>query len=105
MILVKEGVRFRKLIPEIYNIFFALDMVFENRGVDCVITSANDSTHSPGSLHYLDRAIDLRSHHLQDGVDWQVVDELRQILGADYQVLFEDEGMENEHIHLEWDVK
>jgi len=102
MILVKENVRFRKLIPEIYNILFALDMLFGSHGVDCVITSANDSTHSAGSLHYVDRALDLRSQHLQDGEERQVVDELQQILGADYQVLFEDEGTNNEHIHIGW---
>lgn len=105
MILVKEGVRFRKLLPEIYSILPLLDAVFANHGVDCVLTSANDSTHHNGSLHYADRALDLRSYHLQSGEEQQVVDELRQVLGLDYDVLLEDLDTVNEHIHLEWDPK
>jgi hypothetical protein len=45
VILVKEGVRFRKLIPEIYLILPVIDEVFKNHSLDAVITSANDSTH------------------------------------------------------------
>jgi hypothetical protein len=104
MILVKEGVRFRKLLGEIYSIFSILDLVFGNHGVDCVITSANDSSHSSGSLHYSDLALDLRSWVIpSSGEKHILVDEVRQALGLDYDVLLEDEDGLNEHIHLEYD--
>lgn len=105
MITIKEGVRFRKLIPEIYGILPVIDMVFETHGVEAVITSANDSTHMQGSLHYIDRALDLRSNHLQPGEEPQVVDELKTSLGLDYDIILEDRDTMNEHIHLEYDPK
>ena len=101
----KATVRFRNLLPEIYGIFGVLDEVFESHGVDCVITSANDSTHMNGSLHYEDKAIDLRSHDLNPGEEEQVVAELRQVLGLDYDVLLEDRDGLNEHVHIGWRPK
>jgi hypothetical protein len=105
MILIKEGVRFRKLIPELYNILPVLDMVFLDHGIECTITSANDGVHKPDSLHYLDRALDLRSHDLPSGAEPFIVHDLQQVLGLDYDVLFEDANTPNEHFHLEWDAK
>lgn len=102
MILVKDTVRFRKLIPEIYDIFPAIDLVWGDRGLECVITSANDSQHKQGSLHYEDRAIDLRSHDLPPGDETEVVEELKELLGLDYQVLLEDRDTPNEHLHIAW---
>ena len=100
MILVKEGVRFRKLLPEIYNCFPIIDLIFAQHGVEAVITSANDSTHMQGSFHYVDKAIDLRTNHLEPGEEPVVTDELRQALGLDYQVLLENLNTTNEHIHV-----
>lgn len=105
MILVVEGVRFKKLLPEIYNIFPVLDMIFSGHGQDCVITSANDRTHMTNSLHYKDRAIDLRSHSLPSGSEEVVVNEIREAIGFDYDVLLEDQDSPNEHIHIEFDPK
>jgi hypothetical protein len=102
MILVKEGVRFRKLIPEIYLILPVIDEVFLNHSLDAVITSGNDSTHMQGSLHYVDRALDLRSHHLPAGSEEVVVNELRAALGLEYTVILEGRDTLNEHIHLQW---
>lgn len=105
MISIVEGVRFRKLIPEIYGILHIIDVVFEEYDVEAVITSANDRTHKPGSLHYLDRALDLRTHHLPGGSEKDVVRDLKHALGLDYDVILEDLDTPNEHIHLEWDPK
>jgi len=102
MILVKEGVRFRKLIPEIYLILPVIDEVFLNHSLDAVITSGNDSTHMTGSMHYVDRALDLRSHHLPAGSEEVVVNELRAALGLEYTVILEGRDTLNEHIHLHW---
>lgn len=105
MISVLSTVYFRKLLPEIYNIFPIIDMVFSNHGVECIITSANDKTHMLGSLHYKDRAIDLRSHDIPNGSEEVVVNEIREAVGFDYDVILEDRDTPNEHIHIEFDPK
>lgn len=105
MIKVIESVRFRALRPEIYSILPVLDAVFSFHGQDCVITSANDKLHKPGSLHYVDKAIDLRSHDLPSGSEQVIVNEIREAIGQDYDVIFEDQDTPNEHIHLEYDPK
>ena len=105
MILVVESARFRRILPEIYNILPILDDVFAMHGQDCVITSANDRVHMKNSLHYIDRALDLRSQTLPSGSEEIVVNEIRDAVGLDYDVLFEDQDTPNEHIHIEFDPK
>jgi hypothetical protein len=82
-------------------------------GVSCVITSANDGKHSPTSLHHgkagkftdgLCRALDFRTKHF---TGWKagLVDAIKEALGENYDVILEDEGAENEHLHVEYDPK
>ena len=78
-------------------------MIFESHGTEAVITSANDRTHKQGSLHYQDRALDLRVHSLSNDEKDQVASELRSALGLDYDVLLEDQGTPTEHIHIDYD--
>lgn len=81
---------------------------------DAIVTSLNDSSHSPKSLHYVGRAFDLRTHHLSDEDKRAVVAELRYRLGVrlntvgirvagHYDVILEMDGAPNEHIHVEYD--
>lgn len=105
MIYIVEGVRFRELRPEIYNIFSTLDEVFKGHNLECTITSANDKTHMINSRHYRNLALDLRSHFILKGYEQSVVDELRTALGLDYNILLEALDTPNEHIHLEYDPK
>ena len=102
MIYIIEGVRFRELRPEIYNIFSSIDEVFKGHGLECTITSANDKTHMTNSLHYRNLALDLRSHYIPKGYEQSMVDELRRTLGLDYNILLEGLNTPNEHIHLEY---
>jgi len=50
----------------------------------------------------VDRALDLRSHHLPAGSEEVVVNELRAALGLEYTVILEGRDTLNEHIHLQW---
>jgi hypothetical protein len=61
-----------------------------------VVTSANDGTHMTGSLHYADRALDLRVWHLSDPAG--AARELQRELGDDFDVVHE-----GTHIHVEYD--
>ena len=79
------------------------------------VTSANDSKHKPDSLHYQDRAFDIRVKDYP-GFDlnrfeetrW-VIDEwiarMREILNEyEYDIVFGDAKHRN-HIHIEFDPK
>lgn len=70
-----------------------------------VITSGNDSTHSRGSLHYSDRALDFRGNNISDAQGAAFAREVSQILGSDYDVLFETfpGNPANDHLHVEFD--
>ena len=105
MIYIIEGVRFRELRPEIYNIFSSIDEVFKGHGLECTITSANDKTHMINSRHYRNLALDLRSHYIPKGYEQSIVNELQEVLGKDYDILLEGLNTPNEHIHLEFDPK
>lgn len=105
MILVKTGVIFKRLKPEIYGVLDLVDEIFTINGAYVVITSANDGKHMAGSRHYTDDALDLRSKHVQKPIKSKVLTELRLNLGDDYDVLLENVGKPNEHYHLEFDKK
>lgn len=64
------------------------------------ITSANDSHHMEGSLHYADRAFDIRIRNVKDGEKsinfWAT--KIAAALGPDYDVI-----REKDHIHVEYD--
>ena len=82
----------------------AAELVFAAYGYDLWETSANDSKHKLGSLHYYDRAVDFRTKHV-DKMDtrYAIASEIRHLLSPTFDVLFEDIGGENEHLHIEYD--
>lgn|SRR5678815_2411768 len=70
-----------------------------------VVTSINDSPHGLNSLHGKGRAADIRTKQLEKTQkDW-FVKAVKNVLGKEWDVVFEDEGEENEHLHIEWDPK
>ena len=67
------------------------------------ITSANDSGHVIGSLHFQNRAFDIRirniiGHRAVEARLW--AERMQAELGSDYDVV-----LALDHIHLEWDIK
>lgn len=103
MILIKDGVVFKALKPGMYRIAPIIDRIFGYYGLDAVITSGNDGKHKDGSLHGKDLAWDLRSHHIPTAdVKWKIFNNLKVELGKDYDLLFENQGMANEHFHIEF---
>lgn len=80
--------------------------IFNKHNYPCVITSLNDSKHGVNSLHTSDRAFDCRSKHISTlELKKTILAEIKAALTADFDVVFEDEGGDNEHYHIEYDVK
>ncbi len=95
---IKTGVVIKSLCAEIVRALPVLEIVFANRGVECVITSGGEGKHMTGSLHPKGRAIDLRSRELKAPA--ATVKAIKRELGKDYDVI-----LESDHIHLEYDPK
>jgi hypothetical protein len=71
---------------------------------DVVVTSVNDGTHMPGSKHYTDEAVDVRSKNFPNRETKDIfVQRVLTRLGSDYQGFIEAEGTANEHFHFEYD--
>lgn len=77
-----------------------------SRVAPCVVTSGNDSKHGADSLHPKDRALDFRTRTIAEREDkFRFRDTLRAALGPDFDVVLEDVGGPNEHLHAEYDPK
>jgi hypothetical protein len=100
MLLLKPGVRVAGLRPEILLAVVAAECVCAEMGVDCVVMACVDGVHKAGSLHYCGLAVDLRSRDFRPGDLDKAIARLRQCLGADYDVV-----LENDHVHVEFDQK
>ena len=106
MITLKHGVRLTDLCPQIVLATMIVDGLCTKYGVVCVITSANDSTHSAASWHYKGRALDFRTHYdVLNGREQAFRDEVKEALGAEFDVVLEAVGTPQEHLHIEWDQK
>jgi hypothetical protein len=93
---------------EIEAIVTAAEYAYEKNGapMEVTVTSCNDGHHMPGSLHYENRAVDLRT-----GMNWvppllsraqvqQIIYDMKTVLGKDFDVV-----LEVDHIHGEYDPK
>ena len=78
---------------------------------DCIVTSACDGHHNPGSLHPLGCAVDLRTLHLSATERQQVFDQLKSSLSPlGFDVIWEagvgaTPATTAAHIHIEYDPK
>lgn len=105
MLHFKIGVSLKGMVPQMAVALQVAEAVFRDEAdANVIVTSGNDSQHSPTSLHYLGRAVDLRTKHLLPGQPEIVADTLRRALGhLGFDVVFEGRGTDSEHIHLELD--
>lgn len=68
---------------------------------DLFVTSGNDKVHARGSAHYTDEALDFRSKHLTTAEKQAFIVTVKRRLGQTFTVLLEDDGRDNEHIHIQ----
>ena len=105
-ITLKKGVRLGALQPQVVLGLVVAAGCYGLRDMEeMVVTSCNDSKHGRGSLHYSGNAVDLRTNTAAriyvEGLHSDIV----LALGVDFDVILEDYGTPNEHIHMEYQPK
>lgn len=101
---LKLGVKLTDLTPQMMLGALIVNDVFWKHSTECIITSANDSTHSATSWHYKGRALDFRVHNYA-GDKVALAAEIKADLGPNFDVVLEALGTGNEHLHVEYDPK
>lgn len=102
MIRWKDSCRFDDLHGAIVLAIVRADAIFAGAGLDCWLTSLNDSTHMTGSKHFIGRAVDLRVHHIPDAQRGEIAHQMRVALGPQFTVLYESAGTPNAHLHIQF---
>ena len=97
---LKGGIKAGGVQPELILALCIANYVYRRNNCTLTITSLLDGTHQANSLHYKGYAADLRIRDISAPLTDVIVRELREALGEEYDVV-----LENDHIHLEWDVK
>ena len=96
---VKDGVQ-----PRLVTLVSGLANAAQRAEIPEVwITAGMDGTHSPNSLHYALRAIDVRTHNLTPAQVAKLLAELGTEFSGNADVIWEGRGTPNEHVHVEWD--
>lgn len=100
-IALKHSARITGIGNEILFAIQVAEGVWKDKGLGILtITSCTDGKHSPGSKHYVGKAVDFRSMNLtNDQVQFAATD-LKDRLGTEYDVV-----VEGDHIHVEHDPK
>lgn len=98
----KSTVQFAKIAPGGFRILSAIDQASAKLGLDLVITSGTDGTHSgPNDPHHRGEAYDLRTHNLTPEQKDRVLAEVMGTLGPAFFGFLESPGTDNEHIHIQ----
>ena len=95
MIAIKPGVRVEGLQPEILLALFIAHELYREQAQALTLTCGTDGPHKVGSRHHCGQAVDLR---LPTALKEKVVEQLKNRLGAEYDVVLEEN-----HIHVEYD--
>ena len=103
MLQIKDGVKVRDIKPEMLLAIVIVHAAFSDNQYATTITSVRDSKHSQKSLHRYGYAVDFATKHLDRYTLKKVVPIIKAALGADYDVILESEGANNEHLHVEFD--
>ena len=70
-----------------------------------MVTSVNDGKHKKGSFHYTGNAVDVRCRFFKDEDIRRAVDRFNILHDAEFDLIWEDNGGPNEHLHLERDPR
>lgn len=104
---IKQSANIDNLKPQLWAAFGFCRGVFLELGLtEAVLASGSDGKHKRASLHYDGFAFDLRTHNIPPERLMTVYSFIKTRLLLDgYDVVLEDQGTPNEHIHIEYDPK
>lgn len=106
MLSLKPGAKLLGMRPEIFFGLVVLERIFSSYGYDTVVTEATGGTHKDGSLHYKGLALDIRSKHIPDkDTKFSILEDAKELLTRDFDIILEAFGTESEHYHIEYDPK
>jgi hypothetical protein len=94
--LLKLGVDVSRLSDAARRALNVIEEAHQEHGFEAVITSTYEGTHSPASLHYVNRALDYR----KIGPVEIIANRIREKLGSAFDVV-----VESNHVHVEHDPK
>ncbi len=97
---IKDGVRSSGIEPVVLDGVLTIALVYQDLGYVPVITSIEDGTHMPGSLHYKKRAFDWRTYQVPAAERPALRVVVQRALGPDWDVV-----LEKDHLHTEYDPK
>lgn len=95
---IKHGVKLQNLQPQTVWAMVIVANVLAGYNYEFVMTSGSEGTHMSGSLHYVGRAFDFRTRNFLDGHRAQILADIRDALGPEFDVV-----AETDHAHIEWD--
>ena len=96
----KPGVSVTGLQSEAVYGLIVVEGVFREANIEMVVTSVTDGTHSPGSLHYIGHAFDLRLYNIPQAKLDTIIAQCRERLPSSFDVV-----IESDHIHIEHQPK
>lgn len=71
-----------------------------------IVTSVNDGNHSTNSLHYKNRAFDVRTRDIPEGQRMEIVRLAREILDPlGFDIISKENAAHQDHDHCEFDPK
>lgn len=90
------------IVPELLDALKKIETIYGQFGLPVVVTSANDKTHTQGSLHYIGAALDLKTKGLPANVKTQIYTLMKQVFPLPpWYVDLENLGGLQEHIHIQ----
>jgi hypothetical protein len=97
MLQIKQGVNVQGVSNEILLALMAVESLFDEEGVDLVITSIRDGEHSRNSKHKLGYAVDIRTRDIAEDRLSLFTQQIRSALTDEYYV-----ALELDHIHIQY---
>lgn len=103
--MIKPDTKLYGIQPEMVICHISAYYVFESLGYGCVITSGVGKEHKDKSLHPVGYALDYRTKHVKTHQEKiNILNQLKIALPC-CDIILEQEGGDQEHIHCEFDPK